>query len=199
MGLIMKDLMKDLKTSLAATLLLAVLVCGAYPLLVWVAGHGLFPRKADGSLVRIKGGIVGSELLAQSFTGPGFFHPRPSAAGKGYDPAGSGASNLGPVSKILVERTRPRVEAYRAENGLSQETPVPADAVSTSASGLDPHISVENARLQARRVARARGWALEDVLKKVGAHTEGRTFGFIGEPRVNVLMLNLDLEGKLAP
>lgn len=195
----MKDLMKDLKTSLAATLLLAVLVCGAYPLLVWVAGHGLFPRKADGSLVRIKGGIVGSELLAQSFTGPGFFHPRPSAAGKGYDPAGSGASNLGPVSKILVERTRARVESYRAENGLSQETPVPADAVSTSASGLDPHISVENARLQARRVARARGWALEDVLKKVGAHTEGRTFGFIGEPRVNVLMLNLDLEGKLAP
>jgi potassium-transporting ATPase KdpC subunit len=195
----MKGLMKELRTSLAATLFLAVLVCGAYPLLVWVAGHGLFPRKADGSLVRIKGDVAGSELLAQPFTGPGFFHPRPSAAGKGYDAAGSGASNLGPISKTLIEMMRARVEAYRAENGLSPETLIPADAVTASASGLDPHISLENARLQARRVARARGWTVEDVLKKVEVHTEGQTFGFIGEPRVNVLMLNLDLEGKRAP
>jgi K+-transporting ATPase ATPase C chain len=123
----------------------------------------------------------------------------PDAAGQGYDAAHSGGSNLGPLSKNLSDTIRARVEAYRAENGLGPETLIPADAVTASASGLDPHISLENARLQARRVARARSWTVEDVLKKVAAHTEGRTFGFIGEPRVNVLMLNLDLEGKLAP
>jgi K+-transporting ATPase ATPase C chain len=193
----MKELMKDLRTSFGATMILAILVGGAYPAIVWVLGHGLFPGKSDGSLVRSGADIVGSALIAQKFTGSRFFHPRPSAAGQEYDAARSGASNLGPISKNLIETVRARIIVYRAENGLGPETLVPADAVTASASGLDPDISPENARLQARRVARARGIALADVLKKIETHTKGRTFGFIGEPRVNVLMLNLDLEGGI--
>jgi potassium-transporting ATPase KdpC subunit len=195
----MKDIMRELRTSLAATLVLVLLVGGAYPMIVWAVGHGLFPQKADGSLVRSGGAIVGSALLAQDFAGPRFFHPRPSAAGQGFDAAASGASNLGPLSKSLIDAVRARVAAYRAENGLAPEALVPADAVTASASGLDPHISPANARLQAGRVARSRGIPLAEILKKIEAHTEGRTFGFLGEPRVNVLMLNLDIEGKVRP
>jgi K+-transporting ATPase ATPase C chain len=193
----MKDVMTELRTSLAAVFVLVLLVGGAYPVVVWALGHGLFPQKADGSLVRAGGVIVGSALLAQEFAGPRFFHPRPSAAGSGYDAAASGATNLGPISKRLVETVRARVAAYRAENGLAADVLVPADAVTASASGLDPHISPDNARLQAERIARARGISLADILKKIEAHTERRTFGFIGEPRVNVFLLNLDLEGKI--
>ena len=193
----MKDLVAELRASIAATLLLAVLCCGIYPAVVWAVGQGLFSHEANGSLVRFNGKVVGSALLAQGFAGPAYFHPRPSAAGQGYDAANSGGTNLGPTSKKLIEDVKQRVAGYRAENGLPSDTPVPADAVTSSASGLDPHISVRNAMLQAARVAKARGIGEKDVLAKVGAHTEGRTLGLLGEPRVNVLTLNLSLDGKM--
>ncbi len=194
----MNGFAKDLKSAVVACVFFAVLLGGAYPAAVWLFGRAFFPEKADGSLVRAGGEVVGSSLLGQNFSESRFFHPRPSAAGQGYDAAHSGGSNLGPLSKGLAESVRARVEAYRAENGLPPMTLVPADAVTASASGLDPHISVENARLQAGRVARARGWSVAEVMKKVDAHIEGRTFGLLGQPRINVLRLNLDLEGKLA-
>ena len=197
MGTVMKNLIKEVRISLMATVLLAILVCGLYPLAVWVAGHGLSPEKSEGSLVMSKGKVIGSSLLAQGFWGPHYFHPRPSAAGKGYDSARSGATNWGPLSKKLIDTVRERVVVYRAENHLAPDTPVPADAVTASASGLDPHISVKNALLQARRVAKARSLTVELVMEKIDAHTEGRTLGILGEPRVNVLMLNLDLDGRL--
>ena len=193
----MKDLVAELRASIAATLLLAVLCCGIYPAVVWAVGQGLFSHKANGSLVTVDGKVAGSSLLAQGFTAPKYFHPRPSAAGQGYDAVNSGGTNLGPTSKKLIEDVKQRVADYRTENGLPLDTPVPADAVTSSASGLDPHISVRNAALQANRVATARGMTKEDLQKKMRAHTEGRTLGIFGEPRVNVLMLNLDLDGKM--
>jgi K+-transporting ATPase ATPase C chain len=193
----MNKLMTELRISLIASLLLAVLVCGLYPAAVWVVGHGLFPHRAGGSLVISNQKVLGSSLLAQGFVRPQYFHPRPSAAGEGYDGAHSGGTNWGPTSKKLMDTVRDRVAVYRQENDLAVKTPVPADAVTASASGLDPHISVKNALLQANRVAKARGLSVEVVLKKIEAHTEGRTFRILGEPRVNVLMLNLDLDGRL--
>jgi len=193
----MKNLVAEFRASIAATLLLAVLCCGVYSAVVWAVGQGLFSGKANGSLVRADGKVAGSSLLAQGFTAPNYFHPRPSAAGQGYDAAGSSGTNLGPTSKKLIESVKERVDAYRAENGLPPDARVPADAVTSSASGLDPHISVLNAALQAKRVAAARGMTEEDLLKKMRAHTEGRTLGIFGEPRVNVLLLNLDLDGKM--
>ena len=193
----MKDLVAEFRASIAATLLLTVLCCGIYPAVVWAVGQGLFSDKANGSLVRFNGKIVGSALIAQGFAGPAYFHPRPSAAGQGYDAVHSGGTNLGPTSKKLIEDVKQRVADYRTENGLPPDARVPADAVTSSASGLDPHISVRNALLQAARVAKARGIGEKDVLAKVGAHTEGRTLGFLGDPRVNVLTLNLSLDGKM--
>ena len=193
----MKNLAAELRASIAATLLLAVLCCGVYPVVVWAVGQGLFSRDANGSLVRVDGKVAGSSLLGQGFTAPNYFHPRPSAAGQGYDAAGSSGTNLGPTSKKLIEIVKERVDAYRAENGLPPDALVPADAVTSSASGLDPHISLSNANLQAGRVATSRGMTKEDVLKKVRDHTEGRSLGIFGEPRVNVLMLNLELDGKM--
>jgi potassium-transporting ATPase KdpC subunit len=194
----MKTLIAELRISLLATLSLAVILCGLYPMVVWILAQGLFPAKANGSMILQDGKIVGSSLIAQGFTGPKYFHPRPSAAGQGYDAASSGGSNLGPTSKKLVDGVRQRVFDYRVENDLGPDAEVPADAVTASASGLDPHISVKNALLQARRVAKARGdLPVELVMEKIKAHTEGRTLGILGEPRVNVLMLNLDLEGRL--
>ena len=192
----MKELFVQLRISLAAVLALAVLVCGIYPLLVWAAGQTLFPSQAGGSLVRIGGTVAGSALLAQGFTGPVYFHPRLSAAGDGYDAASSGGSNLGPTSRRLTELVRDRIAAYRIENRLASGIPVPVDAVTASASGLDPHISVPNALLQAGRVARARGMSEEALHRRIAAHTEGRDLGFLGTPRVNVLMLNLDLDKR---
>ena len=193
----MKILIEELRASVAATLLLAVLCCGIYPAVVWAIGQGLFPGKANGSLIRVDGNVVGSAMIGQGFAGPSYFHPRPSAAGQGYDAVNSGGTNLGPTSKKLIEDVKRRVAGYRAENGLSFDTPVPVDAVTSSASGLDPHISVRNALLQAARVAKARGIGEKEVQAMVGKHTEGRTLGFLGEPRVNVLTLNLSLDGKL--
>jgi K+-transporting ATPase ATPase C chain len=193
----MKDLVAELRASIAATLLLAVLCCGIYPAVVWAVGQGLFSDKANGSLVKVDGKVAGSSLLAQGFTAPKYFHPRPSAAGQGYDAVSSGGTNLGPTSKKLIEDVKQRVADYRTENGLAPDARVPADAVTSSASGLDPHISVRNALLQAARVAKARGIGEKDVMAKVEANTEGRTFGLLGEPRVNVLTLNLSLDGKM--
>ncbi len=192
----MKELLGQLRISLVAVLSLAVLVCGAYPLLVWAVGQALFPQEADGSLVRVGDTLTGSSLISQGFAGPAYFHPRPSAAGAGYDAASSGGGNLGPTSHRLIETVRGRVAVYRAENRIAPGVPVPADAVTASGSGLDPHISVPNALLQARRVAEARGLGEESIRGRIANHTEGRTVGFLGEPRVNVLMLNLDLDGK---
>jgi K+-transporting ATPase ATPase C chain len=193
----MKNLVAELRASIAATLLLAVLCCGIYPAVIWAVGQGLFSYQANGSLVRVDGKVAGSSLLAQGFTGPKYFHPRPSAAGQGYDAAASSGTNLGPTSKKLIEDVKQRVASFRAENGLAPDARVPADAVTSSASGLDPHISVRNATLQAARVAKARGIGEKTILAKVEAHTEGRTLGLLGEPRVNVLTLNLSLDGKV--
>jgi K+-transporting ATPase ATPase C chain len=202
----MKNWLRELRTSFLAVLALAVILCGFYPLTSWVLAHGLFPGRADGSLIPhdprsrnvpvMRGGaVLGSSLIGQGFSSPRYFHPRPSAAGRGYDAAQSGGSNLGPLSKNLMGEVERRVAAYRAENGLPAGTAVPADAVTASGSGLDPHISVKNALLQTPRVAHARGLAEEDVRKMVEMYTEGRTLGFLGEPRVNVLRLNLALDG----
>jgi potassium-transporting ATPase KdpC subunit len=188
-----KSIINELRISFVATLCLAVLLCGIYPALVWAVAQSLFPSQANGSLVERKGQIIGSSLLGQQFAGPGYFHPRPSAAGEGYDAANSGGSNLGPTSQKLIAAVQERVAAYRAENKLAPGQLIPADAVTASGSGLDPHISVKNALLQAGRVARARGVDVEVLQKKIHSRTEGRELGIFGEPRVNVLMLNIDL------
>jgi potassium-transporting ATPase KdpC subunit len=192
----MRSVLTELRISLVAVLCLAVILCGLYPIIVWGLAHAIFHSEANGSLI-VKGGkTVGSSLLAQGFTGAMYFHPRPSAAGSGYDAAGSGGSNLGPLSRKLIDDTVQRVRDYRAENNLATDVRIPADAVSASGSGLDPHISPGNALLQASRVARARGWGEEVVIGKIKAHTEERILGIFGEPRVNVLLLNLDLDGS---
>ncbi len=194
----MNYILSQLRISLIAVVTLAVLVCGIYPIVVWGVAQILFPDAANGSLVRVNGKVVGSQLLAQNFTGAQYFHPRPSSAGDaGYDAANSGGSNLGPTSKKLIETVKNRIDAYRAENNLNAETPVPADAVTASGSGLDPHISLENAYLQAPRVAKARGMSANAVKDDNKIHAEGRALGVFGEPRVNVLKLNLALDGKL--
>jgi len=192
----MKGFIRELRTSLIATLSLAIILCGIYPLIIWVFAQGLFPTQANGSLLVRNEKVVGSSFIGQGFNDPKYFHPRPSAASGGYDGAHSGATNWGPLSKKLIDAARDRVVAYRVENSLPSDTPVPADAVTASASGLDPHISVKNAQLQARRVAKARGMSVEVVLRKIEDHTEGRDFGILGEPCVNVLKLNLDLDGR---
>ena len=188
-----KSIINELRISFIATVCLAVLLCGIYPALVWAVAQGLFHSQANGSLVSVKGQVIGSSLLGQQFAGPGYFHPRPSAAGDGYDAANSSGSNLGPTSQKLIAAVKERVAAYRAENNLAPGVLIPVDAVTASASGLDPHISVKNALLQASRVAKARGVGEEALQKKILSHTEGRDLGIFGEPRVNVLMLNLDL------
>lgn len=191
----MKTFLLDLKPALLLTLVLALVLCGAYPLVVWAGAQVMFPRRADGSLVvDASGAVRGSSLLAQSFTSADTFHPRPSAAGTGYDAANSSGTNLGPTSRKLADSIRAAVAAYRAENHLSPTTPVPADAVTCSASGLDPDISVENALLQAPRVAAARGLPASTVRRLVRTHIEPPDLGILGDPRVNVLELNLALD-----
>jgi K+-transporting ATPase ATPase C chain len=191
-----KSIINELRISFIATVCLAVLLCGIYPALVWALAQGLFHSQANGSLVSVKGQVIASSLLAQRFAAPGYFHPRPSAAGDGYDAANSGGSNLGPTSQKLIAAVKERAATYRTENNLAPGVVIPVDAVTASASGLDPHVSVPNAFLQARRVAEARGLNEEAVRRSIAAHTEGRDLGILGEPRVNILMLNLDLDGK---
>ncbi len=192
----MKNWITEIRRSLAAVLCLAVIVGGLYPAAVWVLAQALFPSQANGSLVRRGGTTLGSSLIGQRFSGPEYFHPRPSAAGSGYDAACSGGSNFGPISKKLADAIRRRLAEYRAENNLGPRALVPADAVTASASGLDPDISLKNALAQAPRVAKARGLSKTAVRRMVERHTQGRDLGVLGEPRVNVLMLNLALDGK---
>jgi K+-transporting ATPase ATPase C chain len=163
----------------------------AYPLAVTVVAQVAFPSRADGSLVERGGETVGSRLVGQAFAGPAYFHPRPSAAGDGYDAMASSASNLGPTNPRLLDAVEERAASYRRANGVVS---VPVDAVTASGSGLDPHISPANARLQARRVAAARDASLERVLGLVRDATEGRVLGVFGDPGVNVLELNLALD-----
>jgi potassium-transporting ATPase KdpC subunit len=185
---------KEVKRAILTTLALAVLLCGVYPAIVWgIAQIGFF-SKANGSIVLRDGNVLGSRLIAQGFAAPQYFHPRPSAAGEGYDAANSGASNLGPLSKKLVDQVTERVIAYRAENGIAPFVKIPADAVTASASGLDPHISLGNAGLQSARIARARGISEATVQSLIQNHTDGPDLGFLGEPGVNVLELNLALD-----
>lgn len=191
----MKILIAELRTAILVTLVFAVLLCGVYPLAVWAGGQALFAGKANGSLLTDQNGtVVGSALLAQNFTSEKYFHPRPSAAGTGYDAASSSGTNLGPTSKKLADALAANVAAYRTKNNLAPEVPVPADAVTSSGSGLDPHISLANAQLQTPRVAAARRLAPEQLAALVATHTEGRDFALFGEARVNVLTLNRALD-----
>ena len=191
----MKTFLLELKTSILLTAVLVVVLCGAYPLAVWAGGQAWFSAKANGSLIVDRDGTVrGSALLAQNFSSDKYFQPRPSAAGTGYDATSSSGTNLGPTSQKLADSIKAAVAAYRTTNGLSADAPVPADAVTSSGSGLDPHISVANAEIQAVRVAQARHLPLATVQALVAAHTEDRDLGVLGDVRVNVLKLNLALD-----
>lgn len=194
----MKSILIHFRGAIVSTLVFAVILCGVYPLAVWGIGQAVFKDKANGSLIVDKAGTVrGSSLLGQNFTAPGYFHPRPSAAGaNGYDASSSGGSNLGPTSQKLNDAIKERIASYRSENGLSDDVQIPADAVTASGSGLDPHISPANAALQISRVAKARGVSEELVNALVQEHTDGRSLGIFGEPGVKVLELNLALDAR---
>jgi len=192
----MKNIFAEFGRSIVATVFFAVILCGLYPLIVYGVAQMLFPHQANGSLlVDETGAVRGSALLAQNFTGAQYFHPRPSAAGaNGYDATSSSGSNLGPTSSNLVANITQNIATYRSDNGLATNAPVPADAATASASGLDPHISVANAELQIPRVAKVRGISEEQLRKFVQQNTNDRDFGVFGEPRVNVMTLNFALD-----
>jgi potassium-transporting ATPase KdpC subunit len=179
------------RTSIRFTLLTTILFGLLYPLAVTGVAGVLLPHKADGSLILKNGQVVGSELIAQGFTSDRYFHPRPSAAGNGYDPTSSGGSNLAQSNTKLVQRIQGDIDKLAAENPGHT---VPIDAVTTSGSGLDPDITPDNARFQAPRIARVRGLTEQQVQELIQQHIVARTFGVLGEPRVNVLELNLALD-----
>ena len=202
---------RQMRAAVASVALFTVVFGVLFPLAITALARVVFPRQAGGSLVVHDGHVIGSTLIAQGFVAPRYFHPRPSAAGSGYDAGASAGTNLGPTSDKLIHGIHKKLPngqddpgnfdgiadlalAYRAENGLAPGAPVPADAVTRSASGLDPDISPANAALQTPRVARARGIPTESVRALVARHTQPRPFGILGEPRVNVLELNLDLD-----
>lgn len=192
----MKSIVSEIRPAVVATLVLAAITCGAYPLLVTGIAQTVFKEKANGSLIIAKDGqVIGSTLIGQNFVGEPYFHPRPSAAGSGYDGASSSGSNLGPTSQKLNDQIKERIAAYRTRNSLAADTPIPADAVTASGSGLDPHISLSNAKLQAPRVAKARNLGLEQVQGMISKCTDQAGFGLLGMPGVNVLHLNLTLDG----
>jgi potassium-transporting ATPase KdpC subunit len=191
----MKELFSQIRGAVFATLVLAIVCCGLYPLVVFGISQALFHDKANGSLILDTDGTVrGSKLLAQGFTAGKYFHPRPSAAGTGYDAASSGGSNLGPTSQKLNDLIKDRVDAYRKENGLNAGESVPADAVTASGSGLDPHISLRNTELQTPRVAKARAVSEEKLRELIKQNTDARDLGLLGDPGVNVLSLNRALD-----
>lgn len=191
----MRAFVRQLIPSILAVIVFTLVTGLAYPLVVTGISQVAFRDKANGSLVKVDGVVVGSKLLGQSFTAPQYFHPRPSAAGDGYNGLSSAASNLGPTNPDFLATVQERIDAYRTENGLAPDQAVPVDAVTASGSGLDPEISVANAKLQVARVATARGLSADAVLGLVDAHTSQRQWGFLGEAGVNVLELNLALDG----
>lgn len=191
----MKTFLLEMRRAVVVTLVLAAVCCGVYPLVVFGLGKVLFHAQANGSLLVDANGVVrGSRLLGQQFAADKYFHARPSAAGNGYDATSSGGSNLGPTSQKLRDSIAQNIADYRSQNGLATNAPVPADAVTASASGLDPHISPENAELQAPRIAKARGLALETVRALIRRYTDHANLGVFGDPGVNVLELNLALD-----
>jgi potassium-transporting ATPase KdpC subunit len=204
-------MLRQIRPALVSVLVMMVLCGFIFPGVITAVASVLFPHQAAGSLIAPGGKVVGSELIGQAFSAPGYFHPRPSAAGNGYDPTASGGTNLGPTSDKLIngihkklpdgkddpgnyDGIRDLAAAYRSENGLAPDAPIPADAVTRSASGLDPEISPANATVQIARVARTRGLSDDVVRRLVIQHTRGRQYGILGEPGVNVLKLNLALD-----
>jgi K+-transporting ATPase ATPase C chain len=198
----MKTLLAEFRAAVMVTLALTIVCCGLYPLVVFGLSQGLFHNQANGSLIVGKDGTIhGSRLIGQQFVTDKYFNSRPSDAGANgmaYDPTASGGSNLGPTSQKLHDTIAQNVAAYRTQNGLDTNAPVPADAVTASASGLDPHISLRNAELQTPRVAKARGLSPDRVRELIQANTDAPSLGFLGEPGVNVLSLNLALDALMA-
>lgn len=182
-----KNLLTAVLMTIATTILLGII----YPLVVTGIAQVLFPNKANGQLIRKDGKVIGSSIIGQGFSGPGYFHSRPSAAGNGYDAANSNGSQLGPTNQKLIDRVKVDVASAQADH---PGEPVPIDLVTTSASGLDPHITPAAAEFQMTRVAKERGTTIDRLRPLVARHTEGRQLGFLGEPRVNVLELNLELD-----
>jgi K+-transporting ATPase ATPase C chain len=182
---------KNLLISILMTIVTTVLLGILYPLAVTGIAEVMFPAKANGQLIQRDGKIIGSRMIGQPFSGPGYFHSRPSAAGNGYDAANSGGTNLGPTNATLIKRVQQDVATLQSEN---PDTPVPVDLVTTSASGLDPHITIAAAEFQVPRIARARNLPEAQVRQLIAEKMEGRQLGFLGEPRVNVLELNLVLD-----
>jgi K+-transporting ATPase ATPase C chain len=190
----MRSLIRQLRPAFVALLVLSALTGIVYPLVVTGVAQVAFRHQANGSVVKLGGVAVGSSLIGQDFADVKYFHPRPSAPS--YDAMASGASNLGPTNPDFLAQIEKRVADYRTENGLATDQQVPVDAVTASGSGLDPDISVANARLQAARVAKARGMEVGAMMTLIDDHTTGRQWGFLGEPRVNVLAINLALDAK---
>jgi K+-transporting ATPase ATPase C chain len=195
----MKNFFTEIRSAVMVTVMLAVVCCGIYPLVVFGIGQTLFHDQANGSLLVDKDGTIrGSRLLGQQFTSEKYFQSRPSAAGNGYDATSSGGSNLGPTSQKLNDALAQRIADYRTQNNLATNASVPADAVTASGSGLDPHISLRNAELQTPRVAKARSLGEDKVRELIRANTDAADLGFLGEPGVNVLPLNLALDALAA-
>jgi len=187
------NITRNLIAAVLMTIVTTVILGVIYPLAITGIAQVAFPDQANGQLIERNGKVVGSRLIGQGFSSPGYFRSRPSAAGMGYDAANSAGSQLGPTNKKLVDNVKANVEAAKKEN---PNAPVPIDLVTTSASGFDPHMSPAGVDFQVPRVARERGVSEANVRRLVEAHTEGRTFGFFGEPRVNVLELNLALDAR---
>ncbi len=192
----MKTISSEIRPAIVSTVIIAVVCCGLYPLAVTGISQVAFAGKANGSLIVDQSGtIIGSSLIGQNFSGEGYFHPRPSAAGtNGYDATSSGGSNLGPTSQKLADLIKARIADYRTSNGLSENQAIPADAVTASGSGLDPHISPANAALQVTRIAKSRSLTLEQVQALIAPNTDKADLGILGEAGVNVLKLNLALD-----